>query len=408
MLIKLSWRNIGRNKRRTLITITAIAFATLISIAMRGLQIGTYKENIDNAVSLFTGYIQIQRPEFLKNPSLQKSFLLTDGLRSTILTTPYIKGMAPRIYSDALIALQDKSFGVAIFGISPEQEATVTKILEKTNNGRFFSSDTTLEIVVGYKLLKNLEARIGDTVVVLSQGFDGTMGNMLFKIVGTIKTGSIELDRSSVFMGLKTAQELLSMYGRVNAVAISVTNAKKTQHIKRALNKKLLKENELVCRTWEEILPELKNSIDFDNVSGALMLAVLVIVVAFGILNTLLMSVTERFREFGILLAIGMPNKDLARMVLLEGIIIMIIGLAIGNSLAVFVNHYFSENPITISGNTASIYEEYGFLPVLKSSLDPLIFIRTNAVIMTIALLSILYPVLKVKNLEPLKGIRYT
>ena len=407
MLIKLSWRNIGRNKRRTTITITAIAFATLISVAMRGLQIGTYKENIDNAVSLFTGYIQIQRPEFLKNPSLQKSFLLTDGLRSTILTTPYIKGMAPRIYSDALIARQDKSFGVAIFGISPEQEATVTKILEKTNNGRFFSSDTTLEIVVGYKLLKNLEARIGDTVVVLSQGFDGTMGNMLFKIVGTIKTGSIELDRSSVFMGLKTAQELLSMYGRINAVAVDVTAPNKLKQIQKSLNKKL-KASGLVCRTWEEILPELKNSIDFDNVSGALMLAVLVIVVAFGILNTLLMSVTERFREFGILLAIGMPNKDLARMVLLEGIIIMIIGLAIGNSLAVFVNHYFSENPITISGNTAIIYEEYGFLPVLKSSLDPLIFIRTNAVIMTIALLSILYPVLKVKNLEPLKGIRYT
>jgi len=407
MLIKLSWRNIGRNKRRTIITITAIAFATLISIAMRGLQIGTYQENIDNAVSLFTGYIQIQRPEFLKNPSLQKSFLLTDGLKSTILTTPYIKNLAPRLYSDALFARQDKSFGVAIFGISPEQEAAVTKIQEKVSNGRFFSSDTTLEIVVGYKLLKNLEARIGDTVVVLSQGFDGTMGNMLFKIVGTIKTGSIELDRSSVFMGLKTAQELLSMYGRINAVAVDVTAPKKLKQIQKSLNEKL-KANGLICRTWEEILPELKNAIDFDNVSGALMLAVLVVVVAFGILNTLLMSVTERFREFGILLAIGMPNKDLARMVLLEGIIIMIIGLAIGNSMAIFVNHYFSANPITISGNTASIYEEYGFLPVLKSSLDPLILIRTNAVIMTIALLSILYPVLKVKNLEPLKGIRYT
>lgn len=407
MILKLAWRNIGRNRRRTAITIAAVAFATLIAIATRGLQLGTYKVTIDSTTSLFTGYMQIQKPGFKKNPSLRKSFTLSHALKEALHSTPYVKAYAPRIYADGLVALGEKSFGIGIFGISPEMEQKVTTITNKLSSGRFFGSDSSLDIVVGETLFKNLGATLGDQVVILSQAFDGTMGNMRFRIVGTIKTGAKDIDRSSIFMGLRTSQELLSMGNRISVVSISMTDGGKLNEAKKALAKRVEPLN-LVCLSWDEILPELKNSIDFDNISGALTVAILVVVVAFGILNTVLMSVTERFREFGILLSIGMPNGKLALMVLAEGVLIAMIGIAIGVVAAIGVNYYFEQNPITFSGKMASLYEEYGFIPVMKSTLEPKIFLRSSLVILLISLIAVAYPVLKVKHLMPLKGIRYT
>jgi len=407
MLLKLALRNIGRNKRRTVITITAVAFATLVSIGMRGLQLGTYKVNIENAVSLFTGYMQVQRAGFLKNPSLAKSFSFTDEIEEIVSHNTHIMGYAPRVYADGLAAFGEKSVGVMLFGISPAMEKKVSKLSERLKRGRFISSDSTLEVVVGERLLKNLDAAVGNDIVILAQAFDGTLGNMRFRIVGTFETGMKDLDRTEVIMGLKTAQDLLSMYGRVNVVALSVTDPDRLESTKEELETQLGRYG-LVCPDWKEILPELKQSIDFDNIGGILTLAILVVVVAFGILNTVLMSVTERFREFGVLLAIGMPNRKLARVVLMEGILIALIGIIIGNIGAVGVNYYFSKNPIVATGEAKGIYEQYGFLPVLQSTLDPGIFLRVTTVILAIAIMSIIYPVVKVSHLEPLKGIRHT
>ena len=198
LILKLAWRNIWRNKRRSLLTLAAISFATFASIAMRGMQHGTYAVNIENAVKISSGYLQIQKPGYLNSPSLNKSFGNIKAIENKLDSLKIIKGYTPRINADGLISYKDNSFGAAIFGIDPSTEKNVTTFMNRIKDGRFFTSDTSSNIVIGYKLLENLKAEIGDEVVILSQGADGSMGNLKFKIIGTIKTGAAELDAMGI------------------------------------------------------------------------------------------------------------------------------------------------------------------------------------------------------------------
>lgn len=407
LLLKLGWRNIGRNKRRLLLTLSAIAFATFATIGMRGIQLGTYAVNIKNVVRLFSGYLQIQREGYQKNPSLRLNYVLDDKLLNRIKSIPQIEGYAPRVYGDGLSSYKENSFGTGIFGIDPEREKNVTNIMERIKDGRFFTSDTTNEVVLGYKLLENLKAKIGDEIVILTQGYDGSLGNMKFKIVGTIKVGVPELDAMAAFIGLSKAQQLLVLPNRIHAIALNVGSLDDMEPVKEEL-KSRINSKELAVLSWDEVMPDFKQSIELDNISGILMLTILIIIVAFGILNTVLMSVMERFNEFGITLSIGMPQMKLVYLVFIETFFITLLGLALGNLIGWGINYYLIQNPIQFGTEIGKIYEEYGFLPVIVSTLDPWIFINTTLSILGISFLACFYPAYKVFKLEPLKGIRYT
>lgn len=407
MLLKLAWRNVWRNKRRSIITISAVVFAVMLSIVMRGIQDGTYALNIKSAVEIYSGYLQVQKTGYQKNRTLQKSFRVDNDLRKILDETPAINGYAPRIMGDGLISFRDNSQGAAIIAIDPAYEKNTSTLMEKVRGGEFFSSDSSYDIVVGYKLLENLQASIGDTIVILSQGFDGSLGNLKFRIGGLLKTGAIEFDRRIVVMGLRTAQELLTMYGRVNLLAISLDELEAVEEVKRAVAGKLAGSDRQIL-DWKEIMPGLKQNMKLDEVGGILFLGILVLVVAFGIMNTVMMSVTERFREFGVSLSIGMPYRKLVTLVFLETVFIVFIGLIIGNLIAAGINYYIVENPILFTGDLAALYEEYGFLPRLESSLKSSVFLDASIMIFIVSIVMSMYPILKVYKLEPLKGIRYT
>jgi len=407
MLLKLAWRNIWRNKRRSLITLAAVIFAAVMAIAMRGFQLGTYDLNIKSVVELFSGYIQIQQKDYLDNPTLTSSFIMDNNIKGALKSTKGIIGYAPRIYADALISFKDNSRGAAIFGIEPDKEAVVTTFIHNLNAGKFFTSDTANQVVLGDQLLKNLDAKIGDDIVILAQGYDGTLGNQKYKIVGTVKMGVQELESSLVFMGLKSAQSILAMGNRINVIAVRADKLDDMNNIYGVLSGKI-KDPDLKVLSWENVNPELEQAIELDNVSGIFFLIILIVIVAFGILNTVLMSVIERFREFGVVLAIGMPQLYLSYLVYIETFIITVIGLIIGNILGCVVNYYFIIHPIEFGGELRKLYEVYHFLPQLKSTLDPWIFVYITLSILVISVVSCLYPAYKVYKLEPLKGIRHT
>jgi putative ABC transport system permease protein len=408
LILKLAWRSLWRNSRRSVITILAVFFATFLSIVMRGLQIGTYDYNIKTSVEMFTGFLQIQNKEFRENESLSKSFLLNDSLKSILNNTNDIKAYTSRIYSGGLIGKNHgTSQGCAIFGIDPVQEKRVSKIANRVNGGKFLSKDSIYEIVVGYKVLKNIDAKIGDEVVVLSSGYDGSMGNLKFRIVGTSKMGSTEMDGMMVMMNIEAAKELLAMENRVNIIALNIAGMNEMGRIKQNLEQSI-KDTSLAVLDWGELMPDMKQSIEIDNISGVVTMGLLIIIVAFGILNTVLMSVTERFREFGVMLALGTKNSLLALVVFFETIILTFIGLILGNLFGFILNYIFYLNPIEFTGEFGKMYEEFGFQPAMYCSLDISIFISTTLTILIIALLVFVYPAFRLSKLEALKGIRYT
>ncbi len=392
---------------------SAVIFAITLSIIQRGMQYGTYAETIRTAVRVSTGFLQIQKAGYNKNPTLQKSFDMNRKITDALKDIPQIDGSSPRIQADALLSYRDQSLGVLITGISPRTEHVITDFPQKVDEGRFLRADTAgrrrevPEIVVGYKLLQNLNARVGDSVVVLGQGFDGILGNMFVRIVGTFKTGSDEFDRMGAFMNISDLQNFLGMGDRINAVAISVRNPDDLQGIVNRLDP-MLKPMGLTALPWQELLPQLNQMIELDNSSGVLYIIILLFVVGFGILNTVLMSVTERFREYGVMLSLGMSQEKLVIAVALEIFFLLIMGFITGNCIGAAVNAYFVRHPIMLGGDFARLYQEYGFAPVLASSLSFKIFVDSSLTILGISLVAAVYPLWRVLRLEPLKGIRYT
>ncbi len=407
LLVRIAWRSLWRNRRRSILVITAIAFAVMFAIVRLGFDDGTFALSLRTAVRSSTGYLQIQKVGYNDNPTLQKSFAITPEIESAIKSDPMIEGSSPRIQAGGLLSCRNHSLGALITGVEPGTEDLVTDFPEKIDEGRFLDNDSTPDVVVGYKLLRNLGARVGDSVVVLAQGFDGVLGNMFVRIVGTFKTGSDEFDRTGAFMSVPVLQNFLAMGDNVNALALSVKDPADVDKIVMKLDP-LLRHGGLVAVPWQQLLPQLTQTMGFSHAAHILFLSILFAVVGFGILNALLMSVTERFREFGVLLSIGMSNFKLAVTTAIEMLFMVIIGFAIGNAAGAAINYHFVRHPIVLGGDVGQYVHEWGFQPIVPSSLSPGIFITAGTIVFAISLAASVYPLWRVSRLEPLKGIRYT
>ncbi|MDZ7373364.1 MAG: ABC transporter permease [candidate division KSB1 bacterium] len=407
LLLKLAWRNVMRNRRRSAITTGAVAFALMLTIAMRGMQRGTYELNIRNVARLYTGYLQVQAPGYQENPTLRNSFPYTREVRRVLDAEPLVTGHAPRVYADGLLSYRDNSFGVMILGLDPQAENEVTDLLKRIRQGRAPAEGQEYEILVGQKLLQNLQAQLGDSLVLLVQGYDGSLRDAFCRIVGVLRTGSEPMDRATVIMPIRQAQELLGLEDRVSTVVVSLDRLEDLEPARRRLEP-ALRPPKLRVLSWEEVMPSFKQMIQFDNAQGILFLAILIVAVGFGILNSVIMSVTERFREFGIVLALGMPQHKLVAVVALEILFVLLFGVAAGNVLGGVVNWYLVHNPIEFTGTLGAYTEEFGWLPILTSSLRARVFLHSTLAIVLATFGASLYPLLKVAKLEPLKGIRYT
>ncbi|MCX7735292.1 MAG: FtsX-like permease family protein [Candidatus Kapabacteria bacterium] len=406
LLLTMAWRGLWRNKRRTIITISAVAFATFLTLMSKAMNDGTYLTNIKYAVDSYTGYLQINHKGYIDNPTLKKSFIPSNEINRIIKSTPYLKSFTQRVVGDGLIAHKNNTFGVMILGVDPLAEKKVTKISDRVKEGNFVNSENKNDIVVGAKLLEKLEAKLGDTIVVLVSCFDGSMGNMKLRIGGVTKSGQAEADAGIVYMHIETAQELFALDGRISSIVISLTDFDKIKNSKEYLEKNLSKELEV--SDWTRIMPELKQTMDMDSANSLIFLGILIVIVGFGILNTILMSVTERFREFGVILALGARNIKLIWVVIFETILISLIGLIVGLVIGIVLNYYVYYNPIAITGVTADMYQELGFMPAIYTTVTFDIYVYTVTYILAVCFLAVIYPIYRISKLEALKGIRFT
>jgi ABC-type lipoprotein release transport system permease subunit len=406
LLAKMAWRNIWRNRRRSVLTVLAVVFASFLSIAMRGMQVGTYAVNIQNIVRMFSGALQVQREGYQANPTLELNFAFDESLRRRLAEDPRIESFTPRVYAEGLAAFKEASLGVSIVGIDVRTEPGVTTLLNRISEGSLPASEDSSSVVLGQGLARNLRIGVGQDVVLLAQGVDGTLGNMRYRVSGLIKTGSPEMDRALVMMPLKEAQELLAMGGKVHAVAMSLHNIQEIPATVTGLRTSL-SGSRLSVLTWDEVLPDMRQSIQLDNISGLLFLGILVLIVGFGILNTILMSVTERFREFGVSLAMGMSSARLVTVVLLEAMFIAAVGLMLGNILAYCLNAYIVAHPIYLGEDLDVMMREFGWLPAMYSTVRFHVFFNSSLAILGATVVSCLYPAYRVWKLEPVEGMRH-
>ncbi|MDE3213923.1 MAG: ABC transporter permease, partial [Bacteroidota bacterium] len=327
--VKLAWRNLWRNRRRTLITLASVLMAVVLAIAIRSIQKGAYDSMISNAVRFSTGYIQVHAKGFWKEQSVNHSFVLDSAVSEVFDREGNISAAVPRLESYALASSGPHTKGVAVIGIDPQKESQMTELSSKITQGKYFGEGPGQGILVGDGLARYLHLHLGDTLVLLGQGYHGNTAAGQYPIQGIFHYPIEQLNNSLVYLSLPDAQVLMSADGRITSMSLMLKDPRNMDQDQQALEKKLGGDYEVM--NWPVMNKTLVEEIKGDNAGGIIMLAILYIVVAFGVFGTILMMTMERRKEFAVMIAIGMHRTKITLIVIFETIFIGLLGIASGS-----------------------------------------------------------------------------
>lgn len=405
--LKMAWRNIWRNPRRTLLTVAAIGFASLVLIFMLSFQLGSYQAMINSAVTINTGHLQVQAAAYRKNKSMRLVVADPAAVAAVLDAVPAIIAHASRASGFALVSSAQRTCGVGVTGIDPLAEPRVSRLKKLVRYGRFLDNSDRDSALVGTILARNLRVDPGDELTLLGQGRDGSVAAAVVTVRGIFKSGISEFDRSALYIPLATFQDIFAMDGAVHEVVAICNSLGDVAPAKQAVAAGLVRSGtgkNLRVLDWQELMPGLLQAIKLDLVSGFIFYLLLVLVVAFSIMNTFLMAIFERTREFGVLMALGITPSRLTRLLLLESLGLTMVGIAAGIIGGGLFTWYFQVHGLDFSGSS-EILAEYGISGRLYPRLSLLSILAGPLVVLVITFFAALYPALKVRRLKPVEAL---
>lgn len=404
MYFILAWRNVWRNKRRTVITLSSIAFAVLLSCVMRSMQLGSYERMVDNAVRFYLGFIQIHKQGYWDEKIIDNSFAFIEEDIKKLDDQVGIRVAVPRIESFALASFGNKTKGTVVTGIIADREHQLTNIRNKLVHGEFLDANDK-GALVSQGLAEYLKLGIGDTLVLLGQGYHGASATGIFPVRGILKFPTPAQNDQTIYLSLPIAQWFYDAPQMLTSIALVVENTNDVADIKSQLIASL-DTSRYEVMDYIEMMPELQQSIELDNVSGKITLFVLYLVIGFGMFGTFLMMTNERLYEFGIMLAVGMRRFKLQLTMQLEMLILSFMGVLAGILLSLPILTYYHSHPIYFSGEEARAIESFGVEAVYDFSLEPTIFYYQAWAIFIMAMAFSIYPLWIINKLSVVKAMR--
>jgi len=399
----MAWKNLWRNKRRTLITVASIFFGVLISTVMSSLQDGTYGSMIDMSVKLSSGYLQIQHPEYQDNKSINNIFSPTDELIASVDRIAEITTKAKRLESFALLSSGPNTRGGAVIGIEPEKDSKTSNLKNWIHKGEFISTNDQ-GILLTYNIAEHLNLGINDTIILISQGYHGVTAAGAYPVKGILKFSTPQMNSLGVFMDINLVQQFYSAEDMVTSLMIMVDDYTDVAPAIRKLDKTLNGDYNVL--SWQELNPAVVQFIDSDKSGGIVMKTILYIVIGFGIFGTIIMMIAERKRELGVMVAVGMQKYKLAVILFYETILIGIVGVISGFIASIPLILLLVQNPIELPPDLAEAYVQYGFEPFMYFGTAPAVFANQMLAVFIMTLIISLYPIFKVKNLKVTKALR--
>ncbi|WP_258099736.1 ABC transporter permease [Marinoscillum pacificum] len=404
MYFKLAWRNIWRNKRRSLITIGSITFAVLLACSMRSMQLGSYDRMVETAVRFYTGYIQIHKDGYWADQSIDNSFEYNQGVIDQVASANGVEEVVPRVESFALASFAQKTKGGMVVGIDPGKENALTEYQDKLIEGEdLLQSDQAALISEG--LAKYLKIKVGDSLVLISQGYHGANAAAIYPIKGIMKFPSPAQNDGTIFIPIKEAQWFYAMEGRLTSLSLVIDEAKRTDQIVADISSKI-NNDDLEVMGWKDLLPDLVQSIEIDSISGQIMIWILYAVIGFGMFGTFLMMTAERMYEFGVMMSIGMKRIVMQFTVFLEMLMMSSMGVLVGIGISLPFLIYSYYHPIYFTGESAEAIEKFGVEAAYFFSLEPSLFYNQAWVIFVMALILGFYPLYVIWKLKPVKSMR--
>tara|TARA_B100000586_G_scaffold77123_1_gene54177 strand:- start:542 stop:1765 length:1224 start_codon:yes stop_codon:yes gene_type:complete len=406
MIFKIAWRNIYRNKKRTLITVTSIFAALFLIILMRALQFGFYDNIIKTVVESYAGYVEVHAEGYWDNQSLDNSMEVDQKLINDISSVEGVENIVQRLQTFSLISMGEKTKGGVINGVDISDEQKITDWNKKMVSGSFDLGEN--EIIVGKGIAEYFDIRENDTLILYGQGYRGMMAAGKYPVKGVIDLKNPDLNKLGIFMAIESARNYVSSEEISTHIIIDKEQYYDEEKIVKDLSQILSKDYEIM--TWKKTLPEIEQTITADNAGGLIMAFILYIIVVFGMFGTVLMMTEERKYEFGVLISIGMSRIRLFRIILIETIILSMIGVLLAIILTYPISYYFNLNPIDMAvlmGEGADqMLKDLGFSPLAPMSISWDIPLSHALVIFIFSLLISIYPAIKILNLNPVKSMK--
>ena len=402
---RLAWRNIWRQKRRTWLTALAMIFSNVLLVFMISLQFGSYDMMINNSLRMFSGQVQVQRAGYQDSQKMRQVVIDIRELANSIRLQFPLASVAARANAFVLVSSEDRSFGTQVVGVEPAHEPGVSTIPGLVAQGRYLNDPDAAEIVIGSVMARNLKVTVGDELTFLGSGKDGSFAAGVVTVVGIFNSGSQDLDRSLAELPLAYFQDAFTMENSGHVIALALADLNDIPSMLEPLRAVIGAQEGLVALDWEALMPGLKQAIQADMTSAWFMYAVLIILVAFSVLNTQLMSVLERTREFGVIMALGIKPRRLALLVLLETFLMAALGFLIGVMLGALVSAYFASAGFAYPG-MEEMAAKFNMPAVMYPALDPLSLLLGPSVVFVFCLFAAIYPALKLYGLRPVEAMR--
>jgi len=405
LVFRLAWRNLWRHPKRTWLTTGSMVFSNTLLVFMIALQFGMYGLMIDNTLQSFTGHMQIQAPGYVDDQKMRQTVADIVPLAESLRDALDSETIAARAMAFGLASSEDRSYGIALFGVEPEYEGNVSTIPSLLSDGRFFADTNAAEIIVGAALARNLRVGLGDELTLLGSGRDGSFAAAVVNIIGIFDSGVADFDRSIAELPLGFFQDVFYMEGSGHHVVINAPVIDAVPQLQSRASMLLPADQELVLHDWDVLQPGLKQAIKADMSSAFFMYGILVVLVAFSVLNTQLMSVLERTHEFGIVMSLGLTPGRLGRLVLLETAIMGLMGLVLGAILGGLLTWWLSVHGFAYPGMDemaakfnlpARFYPEVSIISVLSGPIVVFLF----------TILAALYPALRLHKRHPVEAMR--
>jgi ABC-type lipoprotein release transport system permease subunit len=403
--LRMAWRNLWRHKRRTWLTATAMIFSNVLLVFMISLQFGSYDMMISNTLQSFSGHFQVQREDYNDNPKLRLSIEDIGNAAAELRRSLPEARVAARAAGFALASSEQRSFGIQVIGVQPDFEAGVSTIPGLVRQGRFLDDPNAAEVVIGSVMANNLKVGIGDEITLLGSGRDGSFAAGILTVTGIFESGSQDMDRSLAEIPLGYFQEMFAMGDHGNSIAVAAGSLDEVAGGVETARRVIENRDGLLVVDWNQLHPGLKQAIQADMSSAWFMYGVLIILVAFSVLNTQLMSVLERTREFGVITALGIKPRKLASLVMLETALMALIGLGVGVFLGWLIALYFNINGFSYPG-MEEVAARFNLPAEMYPSVTFLSMMLGPFVVFLFCLLASIYPALRLFRLQPVEAMR--
>ncbi|HBF88027.1 MAG TPA: ABC transporter permease [Bacteroidales bacterium] len=405
MINSISWKNIWRNKLRSLVIITAIAFGVMAGVFSAAMTNGMFDSRIASAIELESSNIQIHNSKYLENKESYYFIENADSILEVVKQNPNVKSASKRIKITAMANTSASGAGVMLYGIEPDIEKNVTKISEKIADslGTYFKAKSKNQIVISSKLAEKLKVKLKSKIVLTVQSLDGTMVNSAFKVVGIFKTSNSAFDEMTVFVKYQDIANIINLDAtKAHEIAILLKENQKSDEVATQLKSKF---KSLNVMTWKEIQPEVGMVAEMLNFSLYIFMIIILFALGFGIVNTMLMVVLERVKEIGMLMAIGMNRMRVFKMIMLETVYLSLTGGVVGMILGAGIINFFGKTGIDLS-----IYAEglnnIGYASIIYPSIGFDYYINTVIMVILTGIIASLYPARKALKLNPAEAVR--